>query len=149
MPTWQEHMVCLRYIAPMKSFKLFHPFIYNRYFWHQTLFSFYIYKVSILVIKSLTHSFPIHPFSIPWEHFFKGWRKCALGTNGLIQNAYSLKKDSFSFYYSVLKRLNIILKHIYSKKVLQTEPYFRVTTKYTSRLTVLIQEVLLGQCLLT
>ena len=149
MPTWQEHMVCLRYIAPLKFFKLFHPFIYNRYFWHQTLFSFYIYKVSILVIKFFNPFVPDSPFLNPLGTFFKGQRKCALGTNGFIQNAHSLKKDSFSFYYSVLKRLNIILKRIYSKKVLQTEPYFPVTTKYTSRLTVLIQEVLLGQCLLT
>ena len=38
----------------------------------------------------LIHLFPMHPFSTPWQHqknvrfsVFRGWRKGALGTNGL------------------------------------------------------------------
>ena len=42
--------------------------------------------------KDLTHSFPMHPFSTLWKHqkvlrfsdVFRGYRKGALGTNGLI-----------------------------------------------------------------
>ena len=41
----------------------------------------------------LTHSLPMHPFSTPWKHqkterfsdVFRGLRKGALGTNGLMQ----------------------------------------------------------------
>ena len=41
--------------------------------------------------KTLTHLFPVHPFSSPQEHqktvlfsdVFREWRKGALGTNGL------------------------------------------------------------------
>ena len=45
---------------------------------------------SALVTK-LIHSFPMHPFSVPWKYqktlrfsdVFRGQRKGALGTNGL------------------------------------------------------------------
>ena len=44
------------------------------------------------VSNYLTHSFPMHSFSTPWKHqktvrfsdVFRGWRKGALGTNGLM-----------------------------------------------------------------
>ena len=45
----------------------------------------------------LTHSFPMHPFSTPWKRqktlrfsdVFRGERKGALGTNGLIMEEFS------------------------------------------------------------
>ena len=44
-----------------------------------------------MVFITLTFSFPMHPFSSPWKHqqtvrfsdVLRGWRKDALGTNGL------------------------------------------------------------------
>ena len=44
-----------------------------------------------MILYTLTHSFPMHPFSTPWKHqktlrfsdVFRGQRKGALGTNGL------------------------------------------------------------------
>ena len=51
-----------------------------------------------LVPTCLTHSFPMHPFSTHWKHqktmrfsyVFMGWRKGALGRNGLIWDSYSV-----------------------------------------------------------
>ena len=54
--------------------------------------------------SSLTHLFPIHPFSTLWKHqktlrfsdIFKRWRKGALRTNGV-----KIKLPSWDNYYSV------------------------------------------------
>ena len=73
----------------------------NRTAWSICLFLNTGQYLGVIVIwnPSLSHScthlcpnpFPMHPFSIPWKHqktvrfsdVFRGWRKGALGTNGL------------------------------------------------------------------
>ena len=50
--------------------------------------------ITISLPNSLTHLFPMHPFSTAWKHqktlrfsdVFRGQRKSALGTNGLRKN---------------------------------------------------------------
>ena len=67
----------------------------------------YLVKEIVFIVKYLQHCyflvvltrlFPMHPFSTPWKHqktvrfsdIFRGWRKGALRTNGLIER-YSRK----------------------------------------------------------
>ena len=62
----------------------------------------YLVKETVFIVKYLQHCyflvvltrlFPMHPFSTPWKHqktvrfsdIFRGWRKGALRTNGLIE----------------------------------------------------------------
>ena len=63
------------------------PFIFVNRFWFKLTGS---YPNPLRSICSLTHSFPMHPFSTSWKHHksvrfsvFRGQRKGALGTNGL------------------------------------------------------------------
>ena len=64
------------------------------------------YYVELFLKIPLTHSFPMHPFPTPWKHqktlwftdVFRGWRKCALGTNSLTLE-WSLKFSLPTFVF--------------------------------------------------
>ena len=66
--------------------------------------------------KMLTHLFPMHPFSTSWKHqknlrfsdVFRGKRKGALGTNGLIRSLSGIFKNVFV----VLRRQRRIQKSV-------------------------------------
>ena len=59
-----------------------------RYFARSKFFGSLVHKKNF----GLTHSFPMHPFSIPWKQqktvrfsdVFRGWIKGVFGRNGLI-----------------------------------------------------------------
>ena len=80
------------------------------------------YSSTCILSFFLTHFFPMHLFSTPWKHqktlrfsdFFRGWRKGALGTNGLSignviafyvlyrMNEYHLKKlGKYLHFFSI------------------------------------------------
>ena len=63
------------------------------------------FYLKYITMTTLTHSFPMHPFSTPWKHektvrfsdVFREQRKGALGTNGLNRNKVNDQKISRLF----------------------------------------------------
>ena len=76
--------------------------------------------MEIWSMHSLTHSFPIHPFSTLWKHqktvrfsgFSSGQRKIVLGTNGLKIIFSLVKKDPVIQYCLHISRKS----HLYSSQ---------------------------------
>ena len=62
-------------------------------------------KLNLFFAYILTQSFPVHPFSDPWKRISRGYRKGALGTNGLkfkFQKNYSFSEQIL--WYSTTRR---------------------------------------------
>ena len=79
------------------------------------------------VMERLTYLFPMHPFSSPWKpqktlrssDIFRGKRKGALGTNGLIKywldNMKVLTQQTFVFVFR--RRLQHVFKTSWSRQI--------------------------------
>ena len=107
-------------------------FLSNSEIFFQTVVaSFTDILISIRLINStnqslLTHSFPMHPLSTPWKHqktlrfsnVCRGWRKGALGTNGL--NTYEINADQM-LYYLRLRKIKIFLRDLVGARGLLLE----------------------------